>query len=244
MPTAKIFRCFLQGDSQRFPVYVNHGSETLYQLRELIRKGKKSVFRYTDPIDIVLWKIDLPYDEKAKLQNLEHHPDIDTYVEEELHGKALLNPISTIESVFGPALERNHFHIFIKKPVFTVAFKFHEIYNIINELIEERIQQDTPSHVAEFGNELTELCSLGIREGDILRFKKTYTKLLNTEVILSFKVIKIENGKQLLNVDSLEAAEIVHSFLGIPKLSYSSSGADRLSHEVENSSIHLSLRGS
>jgi hypothetical protein len=28
------------------------------------------------------WKIDLRYDEKAKLQNLEHHPDIDIYIEE------------------------------------------------------------------------------------------------------------------------------------------------------------------
>ncbi|GBB89839.1 hypothetical protein RclHR1_16670007 [Rhizophagus clarus] len=97
--TEYVFWCFLQGDSQRFSVYVNHESKTLYQLRELIRKGKKSVFRYTDPIDIVLWKIDLPYDEKVKLQNLEHHPDINTYVEEELHGKALLNPISTIETL-------------------------------------------------------------------------------------------------------------------------------------------------
>ncbi|GES95444.1 hypothetical protein GLOIN_2v1787222 [Rhizophagus clarus] len=120
--TEYVFWCFLQGDSQRFSVYVNHESKTLYQLRELIRKGKKSVFRYTDPIDIVLWKIDLPYDEKVKLQNLEHHPDINTYVEEELHGKALLNPISTIETLF------------------------HEIYNIINELIEERIQQDKKAY--------------------------------------------------------------------------------------------------
>lgn len=48
---------------------------------------------------------------------------------------------------------------------------------------------DTPSHIAEIGKELIELCSLGIREGDILRFKKIYTKLLNTEVVLSFKVL-------------------------------------------------------
>ncbi|CAB4407993.1 unnamed protein product [Rhizophagus irregularis] len=158
---------------------------------------------------------DLPYDEKVKLQNLEHHPDIDTYVEEELHGKALLNPISTIKSIFGPALEKNHFHIFIKKPVFTVAFKFHEIYNIINELIENRIQQATPSHVAEYGKELTELCSLGIREGDILRFKKTYTKLLNTEVILSFKrlhpaVFTIIDKKAYKSLSELEIDIITH----------------------------------
>lgn len=54
-----VFRYFLQGDSQRFSVFVNHGNETLYQLKYLIRKGK-SGFRYTGLIDIVLWKMGLP----------------------------------------------------------------------------------------------------------------------------------------------------------------------------------------
>ncbi|CAB4428299.1 unnamed protein product [Rhizophagus irregularis] len=62
---------------------------------------------------------------------------------------------------------------------------------------------DTPSHTMGVGKELTELCSLGIREGDILRFKKKYTKLLDTDVKLDFKyfvgqVIKIDDNSRLL----------------------------------------------
>ncbi|GET04634.1 hypothetical protein GLOIN_2v1787222 [Rhizophagus clarus] len=180
--------CFLQGDSQKFPISVRNSAESeemISHLKYLIRKEKKSIFRYTDPSDIDLWKIELPFDEETKLQNLENHPDIDTYVEETLHGKALLSPIQTIKFIFGPSPNKNHFHKSVK-----IKIHLH-------------------IHTMGVGKELTELCSLGIREGDILRFKKKYTKLLDTDVKLDFKVIKIDdNSRPLQGYKSLSDLEI------------------------------------
>ncbi|CAB4492051.1 hypothetical protein RhiirA1_471298 [Rhizophagus irregularis] len=212
--------CFLQGDSQKFPISIRNSAESeemISHLKYLIRKEKKSIFRYTDPSDIDLWKIELPFDEETKLQNLENHPDIDTYVEETLHGKALLSPIQTIKFIFGPSPNKNHFHVFVKKPVFICSYEFHELHHIINKIIEERKNQDTPSHTMGVGKELTELCSLGIREGDILRFKKKYTKLLGTYVKLDFKVIKIDdNSRPLVNIISPPyQSDFIQCFSGI-----------------------------
>ncbi|GBC05727.1 hypothetical protein RclHR1_00640015 [Rhizophagus clarus] len=136
--------CFLQGDSQKFPISVRNSAESeemISHLKYLIKKEKKSIFRYTDPSDIDLWKIELPFDEETKLQNPENHPDIDTYVEETLYGKALLSPIQTIKFIFGPSPNKNHFHVFVKKPVFICSYEFHKLHHIINKIIEERKNQ-------------------------------------------------------------------------------------------------------
>src|SRR4051812_15110499 len=107
MATIVALLCLVHGDMIRqvFKICIDKESDVDH-LRDEIKKKNPDTFNIIDAKDIILWKVDIPYDEDAVKQLVLKETDVIKN----------MSPVSKISHYFGNESTEEHIHVVVERP--------------------------------------------------------------------------------------------------------------------------------
>ena len=110
--------CLVHGEpaSNAFPVKIPQ-TDTVSELKNLIKMEKVPEFNHVAANKLVLWKVNIPTSDKAKLQQFNAKTSCETAVKDILGGEKIEDPTEEIQEAFGDEpLTKQYINIIVECP--------------------------------------------------------------------------------------------------------------------------------